>query len=205
MNRISLPISAKITGGCAVLELIIAFVVGSIAGILYILGSELLVRIKIDDAVDAIPVHAIGGLWGLLAVGFCASPSRMGQVYGEAAAQHPGFFYTFPSGSHFDLLGCQVVGILFILGWTLVTMLPFFLWLNFMGWFRSGSVQELVGLDIAYNLDGGEGVMAMAGGLDPGYEEDVRPEYMDAYQRYRDAMREKRQAPSAAAAAAAPS
>jgi ammonium transporter, Amt family len=156
----------------------------------------LLVRIKIDDAVDAIPVHAIGGTWGLIAVGLFAAPTRMGQVYGEAAAEHPGFFYTFPSGRHFDLLGCQIVGILCILAWTFVTMLPFFLWLNFMGWLRSGSVQELVGLDIAYNLDGGEGALAMTG---PGHDEDMRPEYMDAYQRYREAMREKRKAPSAGA------
>lgn len=185
----------QITAGCAVLELYVSLVVGSIAGIIYVYGSELLVRVKIDDAVDAIPVHAIGGTWGLIAVGLFATPQRMGQVYGEAAAQYPGFFFTFPDGPHFNLLGCQVVGHLCIVAWTLATMLPFFLWLNFMGWFRSGSVQELVGLDIAYNLDGGEAVFA--GGGYTGQEEEVRPEYMDAYQRYREAMREKRHAPVA--------
>lgn len=29
-------------------------------------------------------------------------------------------------------------------------MLPFFMWLNYMGWFRSDSLEELVGLDLSY-------------------------------------------------------
>ena len=29
-------------------------------------------------------------------------------------------------------------------------MMPFFLWLNYMGWFRSDSLEELVGLDLSY-------------------------------------------------------
>ena len=184
----------KVTAGCAVLELWAALLIGAIAGIIYVLGSDLLVRHKIDDAVDAIPVHAMGGAWGLIATGLFATPERMGQVYGEAAASHPGFFYTFPSGRHFDLLGCQVTGIVFIFAWTMATMLPFFLFLNFMGWFRSGSVQELVGLDIAYNLEGDIGTADAAGG---GYDDDVRPEFLDAYQRYRESMQEKRKAATA--------
>jgi ammonium transporter, Amt family len=170
-----------------------AFAVGSIAGIVYVCGSDLLLRVKIDDAVDAIPVHAMGGTWGVIAVGLFANPQRMSQVYGEAAAQHPGFFYSFPTGPNFDLFGCQVVGLLLIVSWTFITMFPFFLLLNFMGWLRSNTVQELVGLDIAYNMDGGDGAMALSNGGFVGQEEDVRPEYMDAYQRYRESMREKRQ------------
>lgn len=54
----------SITGGCAVVDLWAAFVVGIVAGILYCLGSEALIRVKIDDAVDAVPVHCLGGLWG---------------------------------------------------------------------------------------------------------------------------------------------
>lgn len=156
-----------------------------IGGWLYLLGSDLLVSFKIDDAVDAIPVHMFGGLWGLLAVGFLSKPDLMLQAYGTAA--HPGFFYSISEG-HNDarLLACQVCGALFIFGWTLVTMLPFFLWLNFMGWFRSESVHELVGLDLTYGLDtagGAEGKLL---------DDDVQEEYLDAYERYRQNMANSR-------------
>jgi ammonia channel protein AmtB len=45
----------KITAGCATLELWADLVTGLIAGLLYLWTSGLLIRFKIDDAVDAIP------------------------------------------------------------------------------------------------------------------------------------------------------
>lgn len=82
-------------------------------------ASDLLIAMKIDDAVDAVPVHCVGGLWGLLAVGLLSAPERTRQAYLTDA--HPGFFYSLAEG-HNDarLLACQVLGILFIFGWTLV-------------------------------------------------------------------------------------
>jgi hypothetical protein len=65
---------------------------------------------------------------------------------------HPGLLYSFSQGKpDGSLLACQVLGALFILGWTLITMLPFFLVLNFAGYLRCESVEELVGLDVTYN------------------------------------------------------
>lgn len=124
------------------------------------------------------------GLAGLLSVGLLGEPTHLLHAYGTDA--HPGFFYSMALGT-FDarLLACQVIGILAIIAWATITMLPFFLWLNFMGWFRSGSIQELVGLDITYNLDGGVGTP------DANNEEDVREEYLDAYQRYRENLQKR--------------
>jgi ammonium transporter, Amt family len=42
---------------------------GTIAGWLYLAGSALLIKLRIDDAVDAIPVHLVGGAWGLISSG----------------------------------------------------------------------------------------------------------------------------------------
>jgi Amt family ammonium transporter len=39
---------------------------------------------------------------------------------------------------------------LFVIGWSIATMLPFFIWLNYMGWFLADSLEELVGLDMSY-------------------------------------------------------
>ena len=45
------------------------------------------------------------------------------------------------------MLGANMVGLLFIIAWVLVTMLPFFLILSYLGWFRTDSLEEIIGLD----------------------------------------------------------
>ena len=45
----------------------IAGIIGCVAGIIYISLSLLMVKLKIDDPLDAVAVHAGSGLWGLLA------------------------------------------------------------------------------------------------------------------------------------------
>ena len=128
---------------------------------------------------------------GLLSVGFLAEPVRLLKAYDTD--QHPGFFYSLATGSpNATLLACQVIGILFVIGWTMFTMVPFFIWLNFMGWFRSGSIQELVGLDITYNLAEDMGV-GEDGVPRPGGEDEDEAKYMDAYERYRQQMRGNRE------------
>ena len=47
----------SITGSCGVVEPWAAVVTGFVAGLLYLSTSKLLIRLRIDDAVDAIPVH----------------------------------------------------------------------------------------------------------------------------------------------------
>lgn len=59
-----------------------AFVIGVIAGWVYLAASFLLVRLKIDDAVDAIPVHFGGGMWGVLSVGLFTAPGRLDTAFG---------------------------------------------------------------------------------------------------------------------------
>lgn len=120
-----------ITSGCALMEPGLAIVTGIIAGWLYMWSSSFLVRIKIDDAVDAIPVHMFNGAWGLLATGLFASPEKLDFTYGDMD-NHPGFFYSFKNGGvDGALLLSQVCAVLFIGGWAVCTMLPFFIWLNY--------------------------------------------------------------------------
>lgn len=47
----------SITAGCSVVQSWAALIIGGIGGVLYICSSKLLVKKKIDDAVDAVPVH----------------------------------------------------------------------------------------------------------------------------------------------------
>lgn len=90
---------------------------------MYLLGSHLLIKLRLDDAVDAIPVHFVNGLWGVTATGFFADPNLFYQAYG--IDDHAGWFYSLSKGSaDATLLGMQIVGLLFIFGgWVLVLML----------------------------------------------------------------------------------
>lgn len=139
-----------ITAGAGVVEPWAAFVIGLCAGIFYTLASYALLYFKIDDAVDAIPVHLVNGVWGLIAVGLFAVPSSLEVFYGRS--DYPGWFYSVRDGdSTARLLGVQLIGLFFIVGWTTFIMLPFFIFLNWAGWLRADPLDEIVGLDLSYH------------------------------------------------------
>lgn len=139
-----------VTAPCGTIEPWAACLIGMTAGWIYIAGSSLLIKWKIDDAVDAIPVHLFNGMWGLVSTGLFTSPSRMAAAFGSS--DHVGWFYSLGRGGvDATLLGNQLLATLFVVAWPIATMTPFFLWLNYMGWLRSDSLEELVGLDMSYH------------------------------------------------------
>ena len=139
-----------VTAGCSVMAPWGAYVTGIVAGWVYIFYSHLLVKLKIDDAVDAIPVHFGGGSWGCIALGLFAEPMATGKAFGEHG--HYGWFYEWGQGSgDGNLLAAQVVGVLWIIGWVSFTMVPFLLLVNLLGWFRVDTIEEEVGLDISHH------------------------------------------------------
>lgn len=159
-----------------------AVIIGACAGLLYLGGSHVLIKLRLDDAVDAIPVHMVNGIWGLIAVGLLASPSRLKLTFGEEVA-HVGWFYSWSRGSgDARLLACQIVGILWILGWVLGVMMPFFIWLDWKGWFRSDPLEEIVGLDTSYH----GGLILMSG------DDSVNPEYISQFKQQRNNMRQRK-------------
>ncbi|PKP76406.1 MAG: histidine kinase [Alphaproteobacteria bacterium HGW-Alphaproteobacteria-3] len=67
---------------------------GILAGLVCYLASELLARLEIDDAVDAVPVHLAAGVWGTLAVA----------LFGEQSI--------FPGGhTRLEQFGVQALGV----------------------------------------------------------------------------------------------
>jgi Amt family ammonium transporter len=167
-----------ITSGCAVVQPWAAVVIGLIAGWLYLVGSHLLIKLRLDDAVDAIPVHLVNGMWGVIATGLLADPNLLLQAYGRD--EHAGWFYGL---SDFTLVGTQLVGLLFIFGWVLFLMLPFFIALNYLGQFRSDTLEELVGLDISYH--GGSALNIEGGGA-------AQFEYVEAFRKRQGLQNRKR-------------
>mmetsp|Transcript_8249 Transcript_8249/g.18487 ORF Transcript_8249/g.18487 Transcript_8249/m.18487 type:complete len:509 (+) Transcript_8249:189-1715(+) len=140
-----------ITAGCSMVEPWAAFVIGIVAGWTYIFWSNLLVKLKIDDAVDAIPVHLGNGIWGCIAVGLFAEKSRVDLAYSTEHGKY-GWFYMWGNGSaDGSLLLAQICGVLWIIGWVTVIMVPYFHLLNILGMFRVDSLEEEVGLDISHH------------------------------------------------------
>lgn len=135
-----------ITAGCSVVTPWAAVIIGLIGGWVYLAFSKLLIKLKIDDAVDAIPVHFANGMWGVLSVGFFAEPTRTNLAYSTDA--HVGLFY---SKGDANLMLCQICGILWIIAWVTVIMTPFFFALNALGMFRVDALEEEVGLDISHH------------------------------------------------------
>jgi Amt family ammonium transporter len=137
-----------VTAPCASIEPWAAVVVGITAGWAYLIGSWTLIRFKIDDAVDAIPVHMVGGAWGLICTGLFSNETRLEAAYG--ITEYIGWFMEWGRGSgSFNLIGAQLISVLFIFGWTFVVMGVYFYVLNYFGWFRIDEIEELVGMDVS--------------------------------------------------------
>jgi Amt family ammonium transporter len=109
-----------------------ALLIGAVGGVLMLACDSLLVRLRIDDAVGAIPVHLAAGVWGTLAVGLFGDPQLLGTGLSWAAQVGA------------QLLGCVVCG-----GWTFgVTYLVMRL-LNPIFPFRAPPEDEEIGLNVS--------------------------------------------------------
>lgn len=98
-----------ITANCHIVTPASAVVIGVVAGVLATLATSLLERLRIDDAVGAVPVHLFCGFWGVLAValfnenGF--SPEKLGiQALGIVSIAGFSFVAAFASFSIIDKL-----------------------------------------------------------------------------------------------------
>ncbi|KJR97501.1 MAG: diguanylate cyclase [Desulfobulbaceae bacterium BRH_c16a] len=67
-----------ITAGCHCVDAMGAVTIGAVAGVICFATEILLIRVKIDDAVGAVPVHLACGIWGTLAVALFGAPELIG-------------------------------------------------------------------------------------------------------------------------------
>merc|ERR1711998_654041 len=74
-----------ITAGCAVVDPYGAFFIGLLAAPIYVGSSKMLKCLKVDDVIDASPVHLFCGIWGVIAPGFFgAVGGSCGVFYSDA-------------------------------------------------------------------------------------------------------------------------
>ncbi|MDA1161276.1 MAG: ammonium transporter [Planctomycetota bacterium] len=68
----------SVTACCHVIEPGAAILVGMIGGWIAAVGTNLLEKLRLDDVVSAIPVHAGAGIWGVLAVALFGDLTGLG-------------------------------------------------------------------------------------------------------------------------------
>lgn len=125
-----------ITAGCDCVSPVGAFFIGLVSGFIVVLSVEFFDNVaKIDDPVGAVSVHMVNGIWGTLAVGlFSTGADGVGK----------GLFY----GGGFRQLGIQVLGIIAIDAYVLVTMFIAFKIIDRFIGLRVPAQVEIDGLDI---------------------------------------------------------
>ncbi len=92
-----------ITAGSDILTPVQSVFVGIITGSVVVLGSRLLLKLKIDDAVNAVPIHAFGGACGAILCSVFASPENLAlqkyqQVLGQMLGVLVNFAWAFGAG-----------------------------------------------------------------------------------------------------------
>ncbi len=142
----------SITAGCDVVSIWGAIALGAIgAAVAYGAAYFMLHKLKLDDAIGAIPVHGVAGAWGTIGLVFFAHPDGL------------------PAGSMFAQLWVQVVGVLAAFAWGLGTTYVFVKILNTMHLgeaergIRVSAHDEEVGLNVAeHGASLGTGVLQKA-------------------------------------------
>lgn len=122
----------SITASCNLVTPTASIIIGVIAGAMCFGATRFLENIEIDDVVGAFPVHAIGGIWGTLAVA----------LFGNAELWGTGL-------SRGDQLMVQLTGVVVCFAWSFGVSYGLFNLVNRIFPLRVSQKEERVGLNIA--------------------------------------------------------
>lgn len=129
-----------VTAGCDAVSVPGAAVIGIIAGFVVVFGIEFIdKKLRIDDPVGAIGVHALCGATGTIAVGFFDMDKGVisGFIYNDSLTASEAFGY----------LGVQILGVAVVILWVGVTMTLLFGVMKKCKFLRANAADELAGLD----------------------------------------------------------
>jgi len=146
----------SITAPCATIQPELSIVIGFIGGLIYYGFSTLMIRLEIDDPLDAAAVHGACGFWGVVSVGIFATQEYLNKA-GYAREADLGFA---------KLLGNQIAVALAVTVWTFFTAgLMFFCASKTIG-IRTEHGGEAGGLDIVdFGTEAYESAGVVLGGL----------------------------------------
>ena len=123
-----------------------SFIIGVVAAVVVVYGTDLLEYLRIDDPIGAVPVHMFNGIWGTLSLGLFATgqfglPTPMGM---DASVSVKGLFY----GGGTTQLMAQAIGSGAITLATLVAAFVLMYAVKATGTLRVSREGEIEGLDI---------------------------------------------------------
>ena len=125
-----------------------SIIIGLVAGVIAVMGTDLLEYLRIDDPVGAVPVHMIAGIWGTISLGLFASgtygmPTTTG-ADDSAGMVVKGLFY----GGGTDQLVGQIIGSVAVGGAAFILGMLLMGGINMFGALRVPKKIEEGGLDV---------------------------------------------------------
>jgi ammonium transporter, Amt family len=133
----------SITACCGFVDGWAAVVIGCIGAVVYIAGAMLMLALRIDDPLEAFPIHGCVGFWGIMAGTLFARKEHM--TTAGFAREYWGLFY----GGGFKFFLSNLFAAFVTAAWTLGLLLPFFYVLNFAGILRISAEEEIIGNDVS--------------------------------------------------------
>lgn len=127
-----------ITAPCAFVTVPASLAIGAVAGVIVVFAVLFFDRVRVDDPVGAISVHLVNGVFGTICVGLFAKDGITGIATGN------GLFY----GGGFKLLGTQLLGIVSVAGFIIVTTSIVWFAIKYTIGLRVSKEEEILGLDI---------------------------------------------------------
>lgn len=113
-----------VTAGPNLYDIYTPILIGSIGGIIVVIGVQLFDKLRIDDPVGALSVHLLNGIWGTIAVGIFAS-----------------------NGDDITLIG-QIKGIFIVAVFAFISSYIILFIINKIMPLRAGNDEEMQGLDV---------------------------------------------------------
>ncbi|XP_038071607.1 putative ammonium transporter 2 [Patiria miniata] len=130
----------SITAMCALAHPWEAYIIGVVGSLIACTGCLLTERLRIDDPVSVVPVHALGAIWSLMSVG----------IFGrkDALAEKLTVYDGLLAGGGFKLLGIQALAIISIITWTAITSFVLLKLIDLTLGLRVPLHEEILGADL---------------------------------------------------------
>jgi Amt family ammonium transporter len=144
-----------VTPACGFVDPIGAIAIGAVAGAVCALAVGLKFKIGLDDSLDVVAVHFVGGLWGTLSLGFFALPS---------ARTEGGLFH----GGGLTQFWPQLLTALIVTVWSAVmtTLIGFAIHKSMR--MRVAEADEVSGIDVTEHAETAYELLMVGGSFHPG-------------------------------------
>ncbi|XP_035668368.1 putative ammonium transporter 3 [Branchiostoma floridae] len=128
-----------VTGICALAHPWEGLVIGAVGSFLSCVGTEMMVKLRIDDPVGCFPVHGLCSVWAILAVGIFGHVDAL-----EGISRYDGLL----KGGGFYLLGVQALGAVTFISWACAMSFILLKGIDKIIGLRVSLEEELIGADI---------------------------------------------------------